>query len=202
MWLNNVTNSHVTDLFWSFVRVRLGLPTYNRTEPDDPWGLDEEYTLLSDFRLKSDGSLDLRRVKEHWNLSAVLVSIPEIIYKMIFTICIVLQVLDPGRYECFEPADENYLSHFAIGVLSMRDGFITVVGAYSASRIAGSSSSASHRQTRLVYQKAHPTSSIPPIKPRLLSHPSFHPFLRPLPYHILHVLLLRMFLWRLRGRVL
>ena len=86
---------------------------------------------MEDYPLENDGSLDLRPVKARWNLNSVLVSIIPRLCDFIDIHGVILQVLDPGRYEHFKPANENYLSRFAIGVLSMRDGYITVVGAYS-----------------------------------------------------------------------
>ena len=89
---------------------------------------------MEDYPLENDGSLDLRLVKARWNLNSVLVSIRSRLYDFIDIHGVILQVLDPGRYEHFKPANENYLSRFAIGVLSMRDGYITVVGTYSVSK--------------------------------------------------------------------
>ena len=122
-----ITLIYYTFIFIRFVRVRLGLPTYNRTKKDDPWQLHRSIMLIEDFPTERDGSLDLRRVIARWNMHSIAVS-NIILGPFVQPLIPSSQILDPGRYEPFEPSDPNFLSKFAIGVLTMRDGFITVVG--------------------------------------------------------------------------
>ena len=101
------------------------------------FGLEFEYChrnqcLVKDFELESDGSLDLRKVGQHWGFERASVSIISGLHRHIISGTwnpnFITQIFDHERNNWFEPFDHFRLGPLAVGVLSEPTGHITVVG--------------------------------------------------------------------------